>query len=48
LEGNGVSDANPAAADAGDGAVAIEHGYTAVYQGQGVEGQVYLHCDPNG
>jgi hypothetical protein len=46
-EGNGVSDSDPAAANAGDGTVSLTYGYTAVYQGQDLSGQVYLHCDPN-
>ncbi|MGO9821932.1 MAG: RICIN domain-containing protein [Solirubrobacteraceae bacterium] len=46
-EGNGVSDSDPAAANAGDGTVSLSYGYTAVYQGMDLTGQVYLHCDPN-
>ena len=46
-EGNYVSDSDPAAANAGDGTVSLSYGYTAVYQGQDLSGQVYLHCDPN-
>jgi hypothetical protein len=46
-EGNGVSDSDPAAANAGDGTVSITYGYTAAYQGQDLSGQVSLHCDPN-
>ena len=42
-EGNGVSDSDPAAANAGDGTVSISYGYTAVYQGMDLTGQVYLH-----
>ena len=46
--GNGVSDSDPSAADAGDGTVSLTYGYTSVFQGQDLSGQVYLHCDPNG
>lgn len=45
--GNFVSDSDPAAANAGDGTVSITYGYTAVYQGFDLPGQVLLHCDPN-
>jgi hypothetical protein len=46
--GNGVSDSDPSAANAGDGTVSLTYGYTAAYQGQDLSGQGYLHCDPNG
>lgn len=45
--GNGVTDSDPSAANAGDGTVSLAYGYTAAYQGQDLSGQVYLHCDPN-
>jgi hypothetical protein len=46
--GNGVSDSDPSAANAGDGTVSLTYGYTSVFQDQDLSGQVYLHCDPNG
>jgi hypothetical protein len=46
--GNGVSDSDPSAANAGEGTVSLTYGYTSVFQDQDLSGQVYLHCDPNG
>ena len=45
--GNGVSDPDPAAANAGDGTVSLTYGYTSAYQDQDLSGQAYLQCDPN-
>ena len=43
---SGASDNDPAAANAGNGTVEITYGYTTAFQGQDLDGQVYLHCDP--
>jgi Ricin-type beta-trefoil lectin domain-like len=44
---SGLSDSDPAGANAGYGSVSIGYGYTTAFQGQDLEAQVILHCDPN-
>ena len=44
---SGLSDSDPAGASAGYGSVLIGYGYTTAFQGQDLEAQVILHCDPN-
>jgi hypothetical protein len=44
---SGLSDSDPAGANAGYGSVSIGYGYTTAFQGQDLEAQVMLHCDPN-
>jgi hypothetical protein len=44
---SGVTDSDPSGASAGYGSVSIGYGYTTAFQGQDLEAQVILHCDPN-
>ena len=44
---SGLTDSDPAGASAGYGSVSIGYGYTTAFQGQDLEAQVILHCDPN-
>jgi len=44
---SGPTDSDPTGASAGYGSVSIGYGYTTAFQGQDLEAQVILHCDPN-